>query len=196
MNLPNSFNATADFVLARLWLVKVVAVAVVVLGAALWLHHHDTDIRTSERAIVAMQHNQARESAAVETLKVVTLQVVHDSVRVVRTLHRVDSLWQAVPETLATRADTIQALQQLPVLRLATDSAIHACSETQSLFYRYRTACDSQAASLRDERDGWKQRFENEHPSKVKKALLWTAAIGSTIGAAYIGFRVGKAVVR
>jgi hypothetical protein len=188
MNLPNAFNAAGDFVVSRsAWQVKLAALFVGVLVALAWLHHHDRDIRTSERAIVAMQHNQARESAAVETLKVVTLQVVHDSVRVVRTLHRVDSLWRDVPETLATRADTLQALQQLPVLRLATDSAIHACSETQTLFFRYRTACDSQASALRDQRDGWKGRFENEHPSKVRRVL--------TAGAFVVGgFLVGRAM--
>jgi hypothetical protein len=188
MNIPSAFNASVDHVLARpAWQFKLAGFFVCAVVAVGWLHHHDRDIRTSERAVIAIQSAKARESAAVETLKVVTLQVVHDSVRVVRTLHRVDSLWQAVPETLATRADTLQALQQLPVLRLATDSAIHACSETQTLFFRYRTACDSQASALRDQRDGWKGRFENEHPSKVRRVL--------TAGAFVVGgFLVGRAM--
>jgi hypothetical protein len=189
MNLPNAFNAAGDFVVSRsAWQVKLAALFIGVLVALAWLHHHDRDIRTSERLDANLHAAMIRDTVLVERKVAVGARIDTLTKTVTRTTHRVDTLWAAVPETLVTRADTVHALDALPVLRRSTDSAITACSDFQISCSEYRRVADSLETTLRDENTILRKQVGLAHPSKFGIVVTWAAIIG----AGYVGYRVGR----
>jgi hypothetical protein len=111
---------------------------------------------------------------------------------VTRTTHRVDTLWAAVPETLTTRADTVKALDALPVLRLSTDSAIKACSDFQLTCAAYRHVTDSLITVLRDQNDIVRRHLGIERPGKLSVVREWAIRAGI----AFLSFKVGQRLAR
>lgn len=110
------------------------------------------------------------------------------TVRVTRSLARVDTLWKSLPETPTTPADTSAWMNALPVLRRTTDSAIAACSDFQLSCTEYRRVADSLETALRQTNDDLRRRLTAVQPSRFGRVLHWVE-IG---GAAYLGYRVGR----
>jgi hypothetical protein len=144
-----------------------------------WLHEHDQHVLETAALTAKLKAAESRDVTWTKQLALVDTVVRHDSVRVTRTTARVDTLWRQVPETLVTRADTVKALNALPELRLRTDSAIAACSEYQSAFYRYRTACDSLQGAKNEEIAILKKQLGLAEPGKYHSVLTGGKFVGT-----------------
>lgn len=189
MTVSKAFNATVDFALSRpAWQLRLTLYAVLALAAWGWLAHRDADnrdvgaqgVRDSVAEYTALRlHAQKNALAAVIAKKDPPLT---------RILRRTDTLLRQIPETIVTHDDTVRAIQGLPALRLATDSAIRACSDYQDWFAKYRTACDSLDDARRTEIRGLKHQLDAVKPSKTRTVVTWAAILA----AGYVGFRAGR----
>lgn len=186
MNVEKVFNAAMDRVIAApVYVWKLVALAVVVLlGFAFitrGLGNHDA--RERELGALAVRDSLsatvlARYHRTIDTLG---KRIDRETVTVVQTTHRLDTLWRQLPEKIITRTDTVQALNAIPVLRATTDSAIHACSELVSTCAQYRTYAESVFHEDSSVMRGLRERLAHEtrSPSKYQTVLKWVEIAGA-----------------
>lgn len=159
------------------WQVKVGTVAGLCLAFAAWLHVHDAAIHRADALAQRTAVDRAHAQRTMDTLRIVDTLMRWKSDTVTRTLARVDTMWKEIPETLHTKADTERAIAALPQLRLSTDSAIRACTEFQSAFSQYRTACDSALAAKDGVYNDLKAKYDAEHPGWKGTAKEWVVRL-------------------
>ena len=166
-----------------------IAGLVLAAGIALgWLHHWESSLRDDGAQTVRDSLASSTALRWHRTVDTLSRQADTQTVTLTRILRRTDTLLRQVPETIVTHADTVRAIQGLPALRLATDSAIRACSEYQSLFTRYRTACDSLHHADQAQIDGLNARIKKQ----VRDGRIDAAKnLGLAAGIACLAYSVG-----
>lgn len=189
MTFRDAFNRAADFAIHRpAWQYKLVT-ALLCSGLVLgWIHHWESSLRSDGKqelrdsltAATALRWHAKKDSVAD--------LLAREDPPLTRILHRTDTLLRQIPETIVTHEDTVRAIQGLPALRLATDSAIRACSEYQDWFARYRTMCDSLDYARQAQIAALKRQIDAVKPSRTRPIVTWIGILG----AAYVGYRVGK----
>lgn len=107
-------------------------------------------------------------------------RVVGQSTTVTRTVHRLDTLWKQLPESLITRTDTVKVLDALPAIRAASDSSAHACMELVVTCAELRVASDSLVRAnlaVMADRDQWRRKAQHQS-SRFATVLRWTERAG------------------
>jgi hypothetical protein len=190
MNLKPILSLAAAHQKATLILV---AVTLASGGYAAWLHEHDARICEQATMQQALAHADSAIQRATAVQRVADTLVVHDSIRVTRTTHALDTLWASLPDTIRTRADTVRALTYLPVIRQQSDSVTRACRDAADSCAAFKVAAYALEDSLRAKIDLQAKRARAAKPSRfswgitgglatVRDGTGWHTGPGLTLG--------------
>lgn len=187
--IGRAFNRTVDAVIgAPSWAWRLAGYAVLAGLAFLLVHRHVAEarsdgaqaVRDSLAAVTAIRLHRQKDSLGI--------RIVRESVTVTRTVQHQDTLWKQLPESIATRADTVQVLNALPALRASSDSTVHACTELLDTCALFRRAADSLDVARQAQIAALERTIGTLRPSKWSTVAKW-AEIGL---AGYAGFRLGR----
>ena len=150
----------------------IITLVLLVISAAIaGVREHDMRIR--REALLTDQMRRSAVDAAYwqQQAASATTKVLHDSITVSKTVHRLDTLWREIPAAIITHADTVRVIESLPAIRSAVDSEVRACTELQSSCAAMRVTKDSVIAFVTRQRDLYHDALEAERPTAV--ASLW-----------------------
>jgi len=98
-------------------------------GYAAWLHEHDARVAEQATMQQALAHADSVLHGAQVAQRAADTVVTHDSIRVTRTVHALDTLWASIPDTIRTKEDTVRVLTELPKIRQASSNVANACTD-------------------------------------------------------------------